>query len=48
MTKKRIGAIILGSPLLLGLLLGLLLASCVGYAINGKWELKKTVKEWSH
>ncbi len=47
MTKKRVLAIALSSPLLLVILALMLLSSCVGYAVSGKWELKAMIKAWS-
>ena len=45
MTKKRIAVVALSSPVILGLGIGILLASIVIYAIDGKWEFKKRVNE---
>ncbi len=45
MTKKRLTAIIILSPLLLAIGIVFLLVACVGYALNGKWELKTILKE---
>ena len=46
MTKKRLTVIVLFSPLILVILFLMVFATCVGYAVNGKWELKELVHQW--
>ena len=46
MTKKRLTAIVLFSPFLLAIGLGMFITSCVGYALSGKWILKELAGEW--
>ena len=46
MTKKRLVAIIISSPILLTVLALMVFTSCVGYAVNGKWELRDLVQSW--
>lgn len=46
MTKRRLPTIILSSPIILVVLIGMVITACVGYALNGKWELKTMVNEW--
>lgn len=48
MTKKRIATIAILSPVMLGMGVVVLLVAGIGYALNGKWELKTILKEDFH
>ena len=48
MTKKRITVMVIFSPIILAGLVCIAFASCVGYAIDGEWELRELVREWKH
>lgn len=45
MNKKRKLALIILSPLLAAMFIAVLLVTTVGYALNGKWELRKILRE---
>jgi len=45
MTKRRLTAIVLSSPLLVAMFLAVLLVACIMYAISGKWELMAILKD---
>lgn len=47
MIKKRIAALAISSPIILTVLALMVITSLVGYAVNGKWELKQIIHQWA-
>ena len=45
MTKRRIAVMVAVSPVLIGLLVAVVLASAIIYAVTGKWELRQNMQE---
>jgi hypothetical protein len=48
MSKKRILVMVACSPIILAMLAAMILTACVGYAINGRWELREFIKQYKY
>jgi len=46
MNKRRWIAMVIFSPIILTVLVLMVIGACIGYAVNGKWELKEMVNQF--
>lgn len=46
MNKRRWVAMVAFSPILLVMLTLIVFASCISYAVNGKWELREFINQY--